>query len=293
MQNHLKPDEAKRLLKLATYASVSIAILLITTKLIAWLLSDSVSLLATLIDSCLDAAASLLNLFAVRHALQPADDEHRFGHGKAESLAGLGQAAFITGSAVFLLLEASSRLFKPHTPDAIGLGIAVMIFSILSTFILLSIQRHVIRKTGSTAIKADSLHYKMDVLINISVIVSLLLASMVTPIFDAVIAIFIAAFILHSAWKIGSESIQLLMDRELPDDDRRRIEKIVLNHSGVLGMHDLRTRRSGIFNFIQLHLELDAELSLIQAHTIADKVEQALLDEFPGSDIIIHQDPVN
>ncbi|HEB62936.1 MAG TPA: cation diffusion facilitator family transporter [Gammaproteobacteria bacterium] len=293
MQNRLPPNETKRLLKLATYASVSIAFLLITTKLIAWLMSDSVSLLATLIDSCLDAAASLLNLYAIKHALQPADDQHRFGHGKAESLASLGQSAFIAGSAVFLLLEAGSRLFNPHTPDAIGIGIAVMIFSIFATFILLFIQRHVIKKTNSTAIQADSLHYKMDVLINCSVIISLLLASMGSPVFDSIIAIAIAGFILHSAWKIGYESVQLLMDRELPDDERRKIEHVILQHTDVRGMHDLRTRRSGMFTFIQLHLELDDELSLIQAHTIADNVELALLKAFPDADVIIHQDPAS
>ncbi len=293
MQNRLHPDETKRLLKLATYASVFIAFLLIITKLIAWLMSDSVSLLATLIDSCLDAAASLLNLYAIKHALQPADDQHRFGHGKAESLASLGQSAFIAGSAAFLLLEASSRLFNPHTPDAIGIGIAVMIFSIFATFVLLSIQRHVIKKTNSTAIQADSLHYKMDVLINFSVIISLLLASMGAPVFDSIFAIAIAGFILHSAWKIGSESVQLLMDRELPDDERYRIEQIVLRHAEVRGMHDLRTRRSGMFSFIQLHLELDDELSLLQAHTIADDVELELLKAFPDAEVIIHQDPAS
>ncbi|MCF6235980.1 MAG: cation diffusion facilitator family transporter [Gammaproteobacteria bacterium] len=293
MHNRLPPHETKRLLKLATYASVSIAFLLIATKLIAWLMSDSVSLLATLIDSCLDAAASLLNLYAIRHALQPADDEHRFGHGKAESLASLGQSAFIAGSAAFLLLEASSRLFNPHTPDAIGIGIAVMIFSIFATLILLSIQRYVIKRTKSTAIQADSLHYKMDLLINFSVIISLLLASMGSPIFDSIIAIAIAGFILHSAWKIGNESVQLLMDRELPDDERYRIEQIVLRHAEVRGMHDLRTRRSGMFSFIQLHLELDDELSLLQAHTIADDVEIALLKAFPDAEVIIHQDPAS
>lgn len=172
------PEETARLMRQATYASIGVALLLIIAKLIAWGVSDSLSLLATLIDSMLDALASFVNLLAVRHALSPADREHRFGHGKAEALAGLGQAAFIAGSAAFLLLEAARRFVNPVPLESYGIGIAVMVFSIAATLLLLAFQRHVIRKTGSVAISADSLHYRTDLLVNGSVIAALLLASL-------------------------------------------------------------------------------------------------------------------
>jgi ferrous-iron efflux pump FieF len=156
-------------MRLATYASVTVASVLIVTKFAAWVMTDSVSLLSTLIDSLLDVAASGLNLIAVHHALQPADFEHRYGHGKAEALAGLGQAAFISGSAAFLLIEAGQRIFNPKTIDNSEIGIAVMVVAIALTVVLVAFQRYVVRKTGSLAIGADSLHYQTDVLVNASV----------------------------------------------------------------------------------------------------------------------------
>ena len=200
----------------ATSASVAVATLLITAKAVAWGLSGSVSLLATLMDSILDALASLLNLLAVRHALTPADTEHRFGHGKAEALAGLGQSAFIAGSAAFILLESSRRLVEPVPVEAPELGMAVMIFSIAATLLLLAFQRHVVRRTGSTAIGADALHYRTDLLVNGSVILALLLSTIGWPGFDAVFAIGIAFYILFSVWEIVRKALDHLMDRELP-----------------------------------------------------------------------------
>jgi len=286
-------DKNARLMKLATYASLATAVILIVAKLAAWLWTDSVSILATLIDSCLDAAASLVNLLAVHHALEPADKEHRFGHGKAESLAGLGQATFIAGSAGFLLLEAAGRLFHPQPVGVISVGIGVMIFSIAATFILLAIQRHVVRKTGSTAIKADSLHYTTDVMVNGSVIVALLLATYGWPGFDPLFAVAIGIYILYNAKQIASEAIQHLMDRELPDEDRKRIHEIVFSQKHVKGMHDLRTRRSGTTAFIQLHLELDDNLTLLHAHALSDAVEAKIKKAYPDSEIIIHEDPAS
>jgi len=285
--------EAGRLMRLATYASTATALILIVAKLVAWLMSDSVSLLATLIDSCLDALASLLNLFAVRHALMPPDRQHRFGHGKAEALAGLGQATFIAGSAAFLFLEAVGRFLRPVEIQAVGTGVAVMIFSIAATLLLMTFQRHVIRKTGSTAIKADALHYKTDLLVNGSVIVALLLAVYGWAGFDAVFGLAIAFYIIYSAWEIVREALDHLMDKELAAEDRDRIKQIARRHPEVRGMHDLRTRQSGTTVFIQLHLELDDKLTLLQAHRIADEVEAELMQAYPGAEVIIHEDPVS
>jgi len=282
-----------RLMKLATYASLATAVVLIIAKLAAWLWTDSVSILATLIDSCLDAAASLVNLLAVRHALTPADREHRFGHGKAEALAGLGQSMFIAGSAGFLLLEAAARFVHPQPVHAIGIGIAVMIFSTIATLALMMVQRRAIKQSGSTAIKADYLHYATDLMISISVIAALLLASWGWSGFDALFAIGIVAYILYNSWGIASEAIQHLMDRELPDEDRKRIHDIVISQKHVKGMHDLRTRRAGTTAFIQLHLELDDNLTLLHAHAISDAVEARIRKAYPDSEIIIHEDPAS
>lgn len=283
-----------RLMRLATYASVTTACILILAKLVAWFITDSVSILATLIDSSLDVLASLLNMFAVHHALQPADEEHRFGHGKAEALAGMGQSMFIAGSAGVLLLQAFGRILHPQDIDAgLEVGVGVMLFSIIATMILMSFQRYVIKHTDSTAIKADSLHYKTDLLINASVIVALLLTFYGWSHFDALFAIAIALFILYSAWQIIRESIDLLMDHELPDEDRHKISEVVSQHPKAEGLHDLKTRRSGTTIFIQLHLELDSSLSLFDAHTIADEVDFKLKALFPEAEIIIHEDPIN
>ncbi|HEY9536110.1 MAG TPA: cation diffusion facilitator family transporter [Kiloniellaceae bacterium] len=290
--NRLAGDEAARLLRLATTASVVTAVLLILVKLVAFLLTDSVSILSTLIDSLLDGAASLVNLIAVRHALVPADREHRFGHGKAEPLAAMGQAAFITGSAIFLVIEAVPRFFAPHPVSHSGIGMAVMAFSIVATVALVALQRHVIRRTGSLAISADRLHYMGDILVNGAVILALLLAAEFGWLLaDPIFGIGIAAFILYNAWQIAAGAFDMLMDRELPDDERSRIGATIRAHPEVRGIHDLRTRASGPQIFIQCHIELESTLTLVQAHAIADAVEADLRRAFPGAEVIIHQDP--
>ncbi len=285
-------DEAARLLRLATVASVVTAGVLIVVKLAAFVLTDSISILSTLIDSLLDAAASVVNLIAVRHALVPADQEHRFGHGKAEPLAAVGQAIFITGSALFLLIEASQRFFSPRPLTNSEVGIGVMIFSIVATLALVTLQRHVIRRTDSLAIKADQLHYTGDVLINGAVILALILAAEFGWRFiDPIFGIGIALYILYNAWQIAAGALDMLMDRELPEAERGRIRQVILDHDGVRGFHDLRTRASGPQIFVQCHIELDPDLSLLTAHDIADEVENELRDAFPGAEVIIHQDP--
>ena len=284
--------QAERLMRMATYASVGVAGFLIVIKLAAWLYTDSVSLLSTLIDSLLDALASLVNLVAVRQALTPADQEHRFGHGKAEPLAALAQSTFVAGSALFLIFEAGSRLIQP-TPVAHGeVGIAVMLVAIVLTFALTRYQAYVVKRTGSLAIAADSLHYIGDLLINAAVIVALLLATQLGwALADPIFGLAIAGYIVFTAWKIARSAMDMLMDRELPEDERERIKRIVAGHAEVLDLHDLRTRASGPTMFIQLHLEMDGAMSLYRAHAVADAVEAELQEAFPRAQILIHQDP--
>lgn len=286
------PDNTQ-LMRWATYASVATAATLIGVKLAAFLLTGSVALLSTLIDSTLDAAASLINLLAVRHALTPADCNHRFGHAKAEPLAGLGQAAFIIGSALFLFAEAATRFLSPVAVEHSEIGIAVMVFSILLTFALVRFQKFVVARTDSVAIQADSMHYTGDVLINASVIISLSLGIWLNWTWlDPLFAIGIALYLLWSAWQVGYRSFDFLMDKELPQEDRQRIDAIILSHRGVRGYHDLRTRSSGQIGFIQLHLELDSRQTLAEAHIITTLVEEAIEAAFPHCEVIIHQDPV-
>ena len=287
-----RTPEHGRLLNAATFAAVGTATLLVAVKAAAWFMTGSVSVLSTLIDSILDVMASLINLFAVRHALVPADAEHRFGHGKAEPIAGLGQAAFIIGSGAYLIFEAASRFAKPQAVAHGTIGIAVMIFAIVATFALVKFQRYVIRRTGSVAISADSLHYVGDVLINGGVIAALVLGELlgwewIDPLFGAGIAV----YLMYTAWRIALQSLNLLMDRELPDAARARIMQIATAHPDVTAAHDLRTRSSGTHNFIQLHLEMDGSMSLTRAHQISDEVETRIREAFPNSEVIIHEDP--
>src|SRR5947199_2572520 len=283
---------SERLRRIATYASVAIAALLIAVKFVAWLETGSVALLSSLVDSLLDIAASLVNLIAVRHAMTPADREHRFGHGKAEPLAVLGQSAFITGSAMLLLAEAARRLIWPVPVENAPAGIAVMIFSIGVTIGLVLYQRHVVRRTGSIAITADELHYRSDVVLNVSVIAALVLGSALEqPLLDPLFGAAIGIWIVYSAVRLARLSLFQLMDHELPDDEREKIRAIAQSHPEVAAAHDLRTRVAGPTAFIQIHLEMDGGMSLVRAHQISDEVEAKLRSAYPNTEVIIHQDP--
>jgi ferrous-iron efflux pump FieF len=280
-----------QLLKRVTYASVATAIILIIVKAVAWYLSSSIGILASLVDSLMDSFASIINLFAVRYALQPADEDHQFGHGKAEPLAGLAQASFIAGSAVFLIFNAIERLQNPHELSHGTLGISVMVFATALTLLLVLYQKHVIKVTNNLAIKADSLHYVTDILTNISILVALFLTLKGYLWADAVFAILIALYIFKSAFEIGHNSFQQLMDKKLDEETEALILKTINQTKDVLGFHDFKTRQSGQLVFIQFHLELDERLSLLKAHEIADGLEKNLKSLIPDADIIIHEDP--
>lgn len=285
-------EHGNRLKRRAATAAVAVAGVLILAKAVAWFMTGSMSILSTLIDSTLDLAASVVNLVAVRHAIQPADREHRFGHGKAEPLAGLAQAAFISGSVLFLLFEAGSRMFQPRPIVKSEVGLAVMALSIVLTVALVLYQRHVVRRTGSVAIKADALHYATDVLTNGAVVLALVLASQFGwTLADPLFAIVVGLIILRGVWEILNASLNQLMDRELPQEDRERIRAIARAHPEVIGMHDLRTRAAGSHAFIQLHLEMEGSLTLIEAHAIAEAVMADIEGAYPTAEVLIHQDP--
>jgi ferrous-iron efflux pump FieF len=286
------PAQTGALMRHATYASIAVATAMILVKLAAWLSTDSVSLLSSLLDSLLDAASSIVNLIAVQQALTPADREHRFGHGKAEPLASLGQAAFIAGSALLLLVEALQHLLRPVPVSNTGVGIAVMIFAMIVTLALVTYQRQVVRRTGSLVVSADEFHYRTDLVLNGSVIVSLIGTALFGWVYlDPLFGAGIGFWIIYGAWRVGNQAIIQLMDRELPDEERQRIRQIALAHPQVKSVHDLRTRAAGPTAFIQIHLEMDGKLTLDEAHRISDTVEAQILAAFPRAEVMIHQDP--
>ncbi len=283
---------AESLMRRATFAAVAVAVTLVSLKAAVYWTTDSVAMLGTLMDSLLDGAASLLNLVAVRASLMPPDKEHRFGHGKAEALAGLGQSIFIFGSAGYLVYEGVSRLIEPKPVASTDAGIAVVIVAILLTLGLVAYQRHVVKQTGSLAIEADSIHYRGDLFMNLSVIAALVLSGYFgLHRADAFFGLVIAGLIGWSAGKIVLNSLDQLMDREFSEEERERIKQIAHARKEVLSLHDLKTRRSGIFSFIQFHIELDGSMTLHDAHEITDAIEKEVLAAFPGSEVIIHQDP--
>ena len=282
-----------RLVTMAGLASTATAGILILAKLSAWLLTDSSSMLASLTDSLMDISASVINLLAIRYSLVPADDDHSFGHGKAESLASLAQAAFITGSALVLVMNGFSRLVSPQPMEHLGIGLWVTIGALALTLLLVTFQSYVVKRTDSQAIKADRLHYQSDLLLNSGVLVALALSWYGWLWADGLCAILLGIYILRSAMQIGYEATQTLLDRQLPDEERDEISRLTTSVSGVHGLHDMRTRQSGQLRFIQLHIELDDELPLRRAHAIADEVEALLLKAFPASDVIIHMDPIS
>ncbi|MDI9780639.1 cation diffusion facilitator family transporter [Pseudomonas putida] len=288
----ITPAEHQRLLRLATRASLAVSSILVASKAVAWWLSGSVSLLAGLTDSALDAVASFLNLLAVHYALRPADDDHRFGHGKAEALAGMAQALFIGVSAVLIGIQAYERLQAPRPLGDTAIGISVMLLSLALTVALLALQRKVIRMTGSTAVRADSLHYRSDLLLNGSILLALLLARLGWAQMDALFGLGIAVYILWSALQIARESTAILMDKELPSDIGEGMVELVLGIPGVEGVHDLRTRVSGNQWFVQLHLELPGQLPLNAAHDLCVQASAVIRQRYPQADVMVHADPV-
>ncbi|MCY4473233.1 MAG: cation diffusion facilitator family transporter [Kistimonas sp.] len=283
--------QKEQLLKRASRASLATATLLIVVKLIAWGLSGSISVLATFTDSILDAFVSIINLIAISIALKPADEDHHYGHGKAEQLASLAQCGFVGGSGLVLVLHAIDGLRHGSEVESSGAALITMLFSMACTLALVLYQARVVRLTGSLAIHTDSLHYRMDLLTNAGVIAALLAAQRGWSFVDPLVGILIALYMILSILRVAWDAIQMLMDRALGEEKTALIEKQVLSERHIVGMHRLRTRMSGITPVIQLDLGLDGQLSLQEAHGIGKRVEKRLLEVIPDADITIHLAP--
>jgi cation diffusion facilitator family transporter len=288
----LTPAESARLTRLATVASVVVAFALVTMKAFAWTASGSVALLASLVDSGLDLLASLVTLFAVRYAAAPPDSKHRFGHGKAEAFASLMQAGLVFASAALIAREAFQAIAAPHVLRAEGWGVAVMIVSIALTAGLIAFQGHVVRRTNSVAISGDRAHYASDLGSNLVALVGIGAAAYLgLHGLDAPAGLLIAAILLWGAVGVFREAARQLMDRELPEDARARIKALVREDPRVVDVHQLRTRASGPYVHMQMHLDLDPQLSLEAAHKVIVDAERRILEAFPSADILIHPDP--
>lgn len=284
-------DQAKYSMLAVYWALVTVTILIVI-KTIAYFYSGSAALLGSLTDTLGDGLISVITLLSVRISLMPADEYHRFGHGKVEGFSALLQASFLVGAAVFLLFESAQRFIRPVAIDHHFMGIGVSVIAVILSIILVFVQSYAVKKTGSLAIEADQRHYTNDVLVNGGVIVSLGLNYYTGWVMaDAILGVIIALYIGWTGFDIGGKAADMLMDKEIGDDQRALIEKIVLDNPQVFGMHDLRTRRTGMIVMISFDVELDPDLTLHDAHAISRDLEFALLAEFPNADIIIHKDP--
>jgi ferrous-iron efflux pump FieF len=276
----------------AALASITMALFLLALKIYAALATGSVAMLGSLADTALDVLASLVTLWGVRMAAQPADADHRFGHGKAEALAALFQVVLIALSACVILWRAAERLLQGEVTAKAEYGIGVSIVAIVATLALLAYQRHVIAQTGSVAIHADHVHYQSDVLLNVAVIAALALDQYAGLRWaDPVFGIGIALALIWGAWRAAGQAIDQLMDKEWPDAKRQAFLDFAGTLPALSGLHDLRTRTSGTHDFVQFHVWMDPQMSVAHAHDVMEEAEDALIARFPGTEILIHIDP--
>lgn len=289
--NSTSSDDYAFWVRAAAISSSSIALILVVIKLYAWLVTDSSAMLASTTDSILDLFASVMSIVILRFALAPADKEHSFGHGKAESLAGLVQASFVLGSAIILIFSGVSRVITPQIIMHSEVAIWVTIISLALTLILVGFQRYVIKRTGSIIISGDALHYQSDILLNLGVLAAIFLSQGIWLQADGVFTIGVALFLVFGAGQIMVQSVSQLMDHELSDDELAQITAIVLANDNSIGIHELRTRQSGAQRFVQFHLELSDELSLFEAHAIGDEIEYEICKVFSPCEVFIHHDP--
>ncbi len=281
-----------RLTRSAAFASIAMALVLATLKVWAVLRTDSTAMLGSLADTALDLVASVATLVGVWIAAMPADADHRFGHGKAEALAAMFQVVLISLSAFGLAFRGISQLIAGERLASADEGIIVSLIAIVGTFALLGWQRHVIRRTNSLAIRTDNVHYKSDLLLNLGVIAALVLDRYLgiagaDPLFGLAIALWLA----WGAYRASSEAIDHLMDKEWPDEKREQFLAVLARHPELKGVHDLRTRTSGAHDFIQFHAMVNGDMTVAEAHTVMDELEERIEREFPGVEVLIHPDP--
>lgn len=286
-------DNYHRLVKFASIASLVVVTTIIFSKLLIFALTNSSTLLASLTDSVMDLLASLINFIAIRYSMIPADDDHKYGHFKAESLASLAQCTFILGSSLFLVIHGVLNIISPRELFNLDLGIIVSIVALILTILLTIFQTYVIKKTKSNIIVVDRLHFLSDIFFNIIVIVSLMLSFYGIGIVDGLFSVLLGLYIAYGALRIGKRSLNELLDKELPEKHINIISAIIKDIDGVIDFHDLRTRRTGPRVFIQADIEIFKNVTLEKAHYIADLAEEAIIKHYPGADITLHMEPTD
>ena len=290
----LPSDQIAQITLRAAALSVGVAVLLVGLKAWAWLQTGSIAMLSSLADSTLDLAASFFTFLAVRYAASPPDEEHRFGHGKAEAFAGLVQAGLVTVSAALVMMEAVRRFVTPAPVDHGADGIFVMLVSIAATTLLIFAQSRAIRQTGSVATEGDRAHYAADLAANIVVIIGIVAGAYFNaPWADAAAGALVAFWLVFGAFDVARRAADHLMDREMPDADRARVAALAADDARVHGVHSMRTRTSGPYLHIQFHIDLDPLISLSEAHAIMVDAERRIRAEFPAADIHMHPDPAD
>ncbi len=287
------PEQIKNKKLRTALLSITVAIALIIIKLVFGVITNSVSILASAVDSFLDLSASSVNYFSIRKSEKPADHDHRFGHGKAEGLAGLFQCFVIGVSSIYLIYLSVWRLLNGGNLQALDLGIIVIVFSIIVSLLLARYIRRVAKETESIALNADSLHYQFDVYTNIGIVIALTIIKFTDlNLIDPIISIVIAVLIIWSAKDIVMQSLNILMDKELPEEVVTEIEEIIINHNPeVRSFHKLRTRNAGSVKFIEFHVVLNHELTFVKSHELAEDIIKEIEAVIPNSEVTVHVDP--
>lgn len=282
-----------RLMRIATYASVTVALTLIATKGIVWWISDSLAMLSSLTDSLFDAVTSIINMIAVRYALKPADNDHRFGHTGIEDIAGLAQFTFIVGSMLVILLQSVERLFNPQPLQHETWGLAASAFGAVITGLLVIFQTYVVRRTRSLIIASDRAHYASDIIFNIGVMCAFgcyILFGVTWA--DPVFAILIALVVLYATREIGIRAFNNLMNHEMPEEEKQRIRHAVRSVAGVRSYRNLKTRYLGTKALIQIEVAIDRDLSFEAAHALTHEVEHTVRSLFATAEVMVHPNPV-
>lgn len=289
----ISKEKSEELKKIVAALSISVAALLCLAKAVAVYSTSSLAVLSSMVDSLSDVVASVVTFFAVKVSVRPASNKYRYGYGKAEALSALFQAMFVAASGGFIIYDAALRLAKPTVLHQTDFGLAVMVFSLAITLVLVWFQQYVARRTSSQAIAADSMHYVVDILTNSSIILSLLIIKFWQIYWiDTVAAGIIAVYLLYMSYDAGKNAVSLLLDKELGEDIRQDVLNIVARHKIRPLVHDLRTRDLGNGYMFEFHLELDGDLSLKKAHDYTQEIEDMIYEKYPSAQVVVHQDPI-
>ncbi len=284
----------KNLLQSAIGLGAFLSFIMVIIKSLAWWKSKSMSIGGSLLDSVIDCFTSLMNFFVLRYARSPADKEHRFGHGKAEAIASLAQAPILLLSGLYFSGQSAYRLMVPQALIIDGWCLAIMGISTFITLIIVLAQQYTLRRYDSLILKTDNLHYRADMLLNIGVFISIYISRTWHVVWiDSIAGICLGLYITYTGYDVAKDALNMLMDKELDDNTREIILDQAKQHPNVMDVHDLRTRDASGQYFIQLHLVMDAFISLSDAHKIVVEVEKKIRAILPKADILIHADPDN